>query len=199
LQPEITSTNKLNSDLVDDTNQNNKFVTSAEKTKIANALTEETYNAGKQITTNDKTGEIFNDYVNNKATGNYSHAEGYNTRAGGNYAHAEGNGTSAYGTYSHAEGSSTRANGTYSHVEGYNTSAMSSYQHVQGKYNIEDSNGKYALIIGNGVDNNNRSNAFAVDWDGKIYVNNSATGVDVSDLLARIIALENKVAALENA
>ena len=39
LQTEITSTNKLNSDLVDDTNQNNKFVTSAEKTKIANALT----------------------------------------------------------------------------------------------------------------------------------------------------------------
>lgn len=32
LQTEITSTNKLNSDLVDDTNQNNKFVTSAEKT-----------------------------------------------------------------------------------------------------------------------------------------------------------------------
>ena len=32
LQSEITSTNKLNSDLVDDTNQNNKFVTSAEKT-----------------------------------------------------------------------------------------------------------------------------------------------------------------------
>ena len=32
LQPLITSTNKLNSDLVDDTNQTNKFVTTAEKT-----------------------------------------------------------------------------------------------------------------------------------------------------------------------
>ena len=38
LQTEITSSNKLNSDLVDDTNQNNKFITSPEKTKIANAL-----------------------------------------------------------------------------------------------------------------------------------------------------------------
>ena len=32
LQSEITSSNKLNSDLISDTNQNNKFVTSAEKT-----------------------------------------------------------------------------------------------------------------------------------------------------------------------
>ena len=59
LQTEITSTNKLNSDLVDDTNQNNKFVTSAEKTKIANALTEEVYNAGKQVKTGNNTGEVF--------------------------------------------------------------------------------------------------------------------------------------------
>lgn len=35
LQTEITSTNKLNSDLINDTNQNNKFVTSSEKTQIA--------------------------------------------------------------------------------------------------------------------------------------------------------------------
>ena len=171
LQTEITSTNKLNSDLVNDTNQNNKFVTSAEKTKIANALTKETYNAGKQITTDGKKGEIFNEYSVNKATGNSSHAEGY----------------------------STTASASNSHAEGYNTTASGNYSHVQGKYNVQDSNGKYAFIIGNGTDINNRSNAFAIDWEGKIYVGNSSTGVDVSDLLARIIALENKVAALENA
>lgn len=227
LQTEITSTNKLNSDLVDDTNQNNKFVTSAEKTKIANALTEEVYNAGKQITTDGKIGEIFNDYSANKATGNYSHAEGYGTTASGEtshaegtnttasgsrshaegtnttasafYAHAEGWGTTASGISSHTEGSITRASASYSHAEGYYTLARSMYQHVQGKYNVEDANDKYAFIIGNGTTNENRSNAFAVDWEGKIYVNNSATGVDVSDLLARIIVLENKVAALENA
>lgn len=59
---------------------------------------------------------------------------------------------------------------------------MSNNQHVQGKYNIEDTDSKYAFIIGNGTDSNNRSNAFAVDWEGKIYVNNSATGVDVSEI-----------------
>ena len=255
LQTEITSTNKLNSDLINDTNQNNKFVTTAEKTKIANALTEETYNAGKQVQTGNNTGEIFNNYTDNKATGICSHAEGNNTTASGDYSHAEGGGSKASGKYSHAEGITTNANGErshaegnatttsgysshsegsltkaighYSHAEGFTTTASglaghsegkntnangecshaegtytiasSNNQHVQGKYNIEDSNSKYAFIIGNGTDNDNRSNAFAVDWEGKIYVNNSATGVDVSDLLARIIVLENKVAALENA
>jgi len=267
LQTEITSTNKLNSDLVDDTNQNNKFVTSAEKTKIANALTEETYNAGKTVakgTTVDIDGitytvgdyaEIFNNLSSNKVAGkcshaeggsttassDYSHAEGYyttasescshaegcGTTASGSFSHAEGYYTTASGKYSHAEGYHTTASGKYSHAEGYHTTASESYshaggyyttasgscshaegcgtiaesinQHVQGKYNAEDSNSKYAFIIGNGADSSHRSNAFAVDWDGKIYVGNSSTGVDVSDLLARIIALENKVAALENA
>lgn len=39
LQSEITSTNKLDADLVDDSTSANKFVTSAEKTKISNAAT----------------------------------------------------------------------------------------------------------------------------------------------------------------
>lgn len=39
LQSEITSTNKLDADLVDDSTSTNKFVTSAEKTKISNAAT----------------------------------------------------------------------------------------------------------------------------------------------------------------
>lgn len=166
LQSEITSSNKLDSDLVDDTNQNNKFVTSTEKTKIANALTAEVYNAGKQVKTGNNTGEIFNKYGGNKATGNYSHAEG--------------NGTTASGGNSHAEGSGTTASGDYSHAEGFGTKASSSFQHVQGKYNVEDSNSKYAFIIGNGTANNNRSNALAVDWEGKIYINNSNKGADVS-------------------
>lgn len=39
LQSEITTTNKLSADLVDDTSTKHKFVTSAEKTKISNAAT----------------------------------------------------------------------------------------------------------------------------------------------------------------
>lgn len=179
LQTEITSSNKLNSDLVDDTNQNNKFVTSAEKTKIADALTEEVYNAGKQVITNNKTGEIFNDYSNNNASANYSHAEGRVTKASGTCSHTEGASTTASGESSHAEGAETIASAWASHTEGYRTIAASLCQHVQGKFNIEDSNGKYAFIIGNGT-YSQRSNAFAVDWNGNIYVNNSETGVNVS-------------------
>lgn len=43
LQAEITANNKLSADLVDDTNATNKFVTSAEKTKIGNAITSTNY------------------------------------------------------------------------------------------------------------------------------------------------------------
>lgn len=180
---------------------------SATGVDVSDLLTEEIYNAGKQVTANDKTGEIFNDYTNNKATGNYSHAEGYNAKSTGNYSHSEGNATSAYGTASHTEGFNTTANGFYSHAEGSytiargdrshaeggGTIAASIYQHVQGKYNAEDSNSKYAFIIGNGTDNNNRSNAFAVDWNGKIYVNNAVTGVDVSTLQSTVTDIQTTI------
>lgn len=154
--------------------------------------------------------EAFNDLTNNKAAGQYSHAEGYfttargdcghaegyYTTASGKYSHAEGDSTSAYsdschaegcgtsvsGKYSHAEGYYAKAYSNYSHAEGYNTTASSANQHVQGKYNVADVNNTYAFIIGNGTSDNNRHNAFAIDWNGLIYVNGAATGVDVSTL-----------------
>ena len=77
--------------------------------------------------------------------------------------------------------------------------AGSMAQHAQGKYNIADSTGKYAFIIGNGTDENNRSNAFAIDWDGKIYVNNSNTGIDVSTLLGRVAsAISGNIAVFDS-
>lgn len=101
-------------------------------------------------------GEIFNIYSGNyvnKATGKYSHAEGYKTEASGNS--------------SHAENGETQAKGVYSHAEGDHTIAGSDYQHAQGKYNVEDENSVYAMIIGNGS-NSVRSNGFTVDWDGNL-------------------------------
>ena len=103
---------------------------------------------GKVDPNSDGTGEIFNSYNNNKATGQYSHAEGYHSKATGNYSHAEGNGTTASGSYSHAEGQYTRAEGSYSHAEGngttasgdnshaegVNTTASGSYSHAEGQY-----------------------------------------------------------------
>lgn len=95
---------------------------------------------------------------------NYSHAEGSGTYAE-DYSHAEGMNTTA-SSYSHVEGVNCHADGSHSHAEGYGTKASSLRQHTQGSYNVEDKNNVYADIIGNGTDNNSRSNAYNMDWNG---------------------------------
>lgn len=104
---------------------------------------------GKKVTAVEGA-EIFNDYVDNIATGEYSHAGGHGTVATGEA------------------------------------------QHVEGTYNIEDTENKFAHIIGNGTNQDKRSNAFAIDWNGNIYVNNSPTGVNVNDLQAASHTHTNK-------
>ena len=89
---------------------------------------------GKIDPNSDGTGEIFNDYVNNKAKGGNSHAEGRNTTASGSISHAEGLNTLAYGYFSHAEGEDTEARGGSSHAEGSNTRAGGSSSHAEGNY-----------------------------------------------------------------
>lgn len=106
------------------------------------------------------------------ASGGDSHAEGTGTTASGGSAHAEGNGATASAFCAHAEGDSTTASGQRSHSQNYGTIAASANQTAIGKHNVSDSNGTYALIIGNGTADNARSNAFAVDWTGDIYPQN---------------------------
>ena len=117
------------------------------------------------------------------ASGEVSHAEGYNTTASGFASHAEGNLTTASGDISHAEGINTIASGEASHAEGGNTTASgagshaegggtiasSESQHVEGRYNIEDTENKYAHIVGNGTADNARSNAHTLDWNGNAW------------------------------
>lgn len=73
------------------------------------------------------------------------------------------------GNYSFAEGNNTTASGDDSHAEGYKTAASGSSQHVQGKFNIDDTTGTYADIIGNGTSDTARSNAATVDWNGNAW------------------------------
>lgn len=101
-----------------------------------------------------------------QASGDYSHAEGDHTQASGDYSHAEGCYTESSGLNSHAEGLDAVASGDQSHAEGEGTEAAGDNQHVSGKYNIVDNNNDYAEIIGNGADDNNRSNARTLDWSG---------------------------------
>ena len=98
--------------------------------------------------------EIFNNYLSNKATNSYAHAEGHNTTA--DYcAHAEGDNTTASGSSSHAEGVSTTASGYSSHAEGCDTTASGKYSHVEGWMNTASGDyshaeGSSAQAIGNG-------------------------------------------------
>ncbi len=161
-------------------------------THLANKKYVDDTNVGETMENN---AERFNDYSNNKASGNYAHAEGSGTTASGNYTHAEGINTTASGSCAHTEGSITTASGSFSHAEGretiassiaahaegYGTTASDScshaegyytqtgtlYQHVQGKYNIVNTD--VAHVVGNGANDSKRSNAHTLDWEGNAW------------------------------
>ena len=100
-----------------------------------------------------------------KASGDSAHSEGYYTKASGNSAHSEGDQTLANGKASHSEGEGTIAGGENSHSEGYGTIASGQSQHVQGRYNVEDTNDRYAHIVGGGS-RMERKNIHTLDWQG---------------------------------
>ena len=92
----------------------------------------------------DQTGEIFNDYVNNKAMMDYSHAEGENNTAYGRSSHAEGSNNEARGADSHCEGSSNKAVGNSSHCEGIGTTTINTGSHAEGQYTKAHGEGSHA-------------------------------------------------------
>lgn len=79
----------------------------------------------------------------------------------------EGNKASGYHAF--VEGVGNEASAPMVHVEGWGNKASGAYQHVQGRYNVEDPEHKYLDIVGNGVDNANRSNASTLDWQGNAW------------------------------
>lgn len=89
-------------------------------------------------------------------------------------AHAENYGTEASGKNSHAEGLISIAKGNGSHAEGFGTVASGKYQHVQGKYNVEDTEGRYAHIVGSGSDAERR-NIHTLDWEGNAEYDGDVT------------------------
>jgi len=103
-----------------------------------------------------------------QAIGSSSHAEGSGSVASNSYSHAEGYSSVASGIYSHAEGYRSVASGSGSHAQNSNTIAAGKAQTAIGMYNVEDTNNTYALIIGNGLPDYDRSNALTVDWSGNV-------------------------------
>lgn len=119
---------------------------------------------------------------NNKATAQYSHAEGRGNVASGYCSHAEGGDimgmlyhTTAAGNSSHAEGRETTAVGDYSHTEGFGTTTQNESEHAEGKYNISHVNANNASgctqhSVGIGYRNDSRRNAFEIMQNGDVYV-----------------------------
>lgn len=79
---------------------------------------------------------------------------------------------SPIGSNSFVEGGGGSASGICSHAEGLATIATGNYSHAQGLYNIEDTENKYAHIVGNGGGHlgvYTRSNAHTLDWNGNAW------------------------------
>ena len=168
------------------------------------------YNPNASTTVPTKTGEVFNDYEDNVASADYSHAEGNVTKATGKASHAQnigttasgeastamgtgstasgsnsiagGNQTTALGTNSVAFGDTTHANGNNSFTMGYFLEANSQNQVVFGQYN--DNNPSNILEIGNGS-SAQRKNIFSITTEGKTIggVNNLNKGTDSAQTL----------------
>ena len=96
---------------------------------------------------------------------------------------------------------STMTLGTAAHVEGWGNIATGKAQHVQGEYNIvdpeydvnnNDKRAKYAHIVGNGSDEDNRSNAHTLDWSGngwfagEVYVGGTGQNDSAAVKLAKM-------------
>lgn len=110
---------------------------------------------------------ILNSPSTNTANGSFSVAEGNTSSAGSDYSHAEGYYCRAQGQRSHAQNSGTVA-------QGYSQTVIGKYNVLQGTSTSNQDN-DYALIIGNGTNTNNRSNALAVQWDGTVVMQDGST------------------------
>ena len=116
-----------------------------------------------------------------------AHAEGFNSFAGGDYSHSEGNRTKTTTPSAHAEGEYTEAYGIAAHAGGSHTIATAPYSfahglgiqlHQQqslcivGQYNDPSVNGSTLFVVGNGTDDNNRSNLLELHTNGNLRITN---------------------------
>ena len=75
---------------------------------------------------------------------------------------------STVGAYSTALNENNSATAEASLAQGVGTVAGSYAQNVRGKYNVPDTAGKYAEIVGNGSSDVDRHNMYELDWSGNL-------------------------------
>lgn len=111
-------------------------------------------------------GEIFNDYANNIAFGQYAHAEGRETNATGPRAHAEGYKTNVFASDSHSEGRETWTVGNYSHSEGIYTITYGSSSHSEGSVETDFESGEGSKKI---LNDEEKIRDFLGNFTTKVY------------------------------
>ena len=122
---------------------------------------------------------------NTQAIGNFSTTMGYKSEASGSASIAMGWYTTASGSSSTAMGYLTKASGKYSTAIGRETTASDRSSLVIGQYNLlgstvtnsatQFSTDNTALVIGNGADSDNRSDALVVKFNGDATLAGSMT------------------------
>ena len=113
---------------------------------------------------------------NNNIQANFSVTIGFNNTVRWNESNigdamiAMGSGCLSEGYSSISEGYRTQSlGGSGSHSEGSNTIIKTPSGHVQGRYNVIDETKTLAHIVGNGTNEENRSNAHTLDWKGNAW------------------------------
>ena len=120
-----------------------------------------------------------------RASGDFSTAMGLNTTASGYYSTAMGFETTASGDFSTAMGADTRASGDFSTAMGLTSTASDRSSLVIGEYNLlgstvtnsatSFSTSNTAFVIGNGANEENRSDALTVLFDGTTNIAGAVT------------------------
>lgn len=125
------------------------------------------HNGGYHNTVSASGGAICHGVYNNVTNAEDSSCFGYNNTVSANHAHAQNDSNTASGVNSSVAGSTNTAGHDQSFVVGYHNNSGGANQTVCGKYN-ETKGADYPFVIGNGSDDNTRSNIMAVDGNNKI-------------------------------
>lgn len=170
-----------------------KLVLTGEKTlygtiDIADQKVKISESIGRHFT-EDSTGEIFNDYTDNIASGDYSHSSGSNNQATANYSVAMnvgnrvagnaafgcgyGNTITEDGYNGHTSGFQNEISAGNCQVSGSHNKVTSENEIAAGQYNLSTPVLNLARSVGNGTSNTDRSNLEYLTKTGNHYIEGS--------------------------
>ena len=137
-----------------------KFISARGTGNISRGLLEDVCGA------DNKTGE--ND-IGTRQSGCANYAESYFGSQDGCGGTLTGKYGRTSGAYNVARGYACEARGRYTIADGSHGNVSGRPQETFGQFNIPDGTQKYIAIAGNGTDNDHRSNAYMLDYDGNAY------------------------------